>query len=725
MAMTRPEMIWHPDFLRQATKLDASMTRRVLIALQQFAENPDHPSLNLHPIEGDRSGRLHSIRVTQDVRVLLSKQGNLYTALDTDHHDALYARARRGRFLASPSTGYIGFAEPSDELEVGPDEVRHRPARVTVPERRPFDHWTDEEMCKVHLGDDEIELLRGCLDESDVCDLADHLDEETMDLVFEVFEKTPGQFATQTLDPEADAEARLRRAIADNGAINGLSQILSAEEIHQLASAPIEEWMVFLHPDQRAAATRRYEGPARVGGSAGTGKTVVGLHRAVALAQRFAEEEDQPRAILFTTYIKSLPPVFENLYRRLPGARPGAVEFVHIDKLAAKVCRDAGRPAHVDGRSIDAAFAKAWKSTVTAGSPLDQLGLTKQYVRDEVTAVIKGRCLSSLAEYLDIERTGRRTRLLAGHRAQVWLLKEAWDEEMSARGTVDFVDVVVRAADLASAREQPTYRAAIIDEAQDLSLAGLRLVRALVNGSGPDRPDGLLVVGDGAQRIYAGGFTLRQAGLEVRGRTTVLRSNYRNTAEIIASAMAVAGDEPIDDLGDEHLRADAAADARRDGRRPQYIACGSMADQMVEVARQIEAVCADEAGGVDLGDVAVCAATNAVVAKVETALGRARVPFVDLKKYEGRSTPKVKVGTFHRVKGLEFKMVLLVGLGEGEFPRQLSGVEAAEEAESISMQISSLFVAMTRARDHLVLLGTGDPAEPVARAGDAIEATST
>jgi superfamily I DNA/RNA helicase len=127
-----------------------------------------------------------------------------------------------------------------------------------------------------------------------------------------------------------------------------------------------------------------------------------------------------------------------------------------------------------------------------------------------------------------------------------------WDQELETAGVMDFPDVVLRARDHARRRLEPSYRAAIIDEAQDLTLVGLQLVRNLVNGHGSDRPDGLVIVGDGAQRIYAGGFTLRQAGVEVRGRTAVLRTNYRNTAEIVQAAMALAGGEQVDDLGDSY-----------------------------------------------------------------------------------------------------------------------------------------------------------------------------
>jgi len=162
----------------------------------------------------------------------------------------------------------------------------------------------------------------------------------------------------------------------------------------------------------------------------------------------------------------------------------------------------------------------------------------RRYGEEEIRAVIKGRGVRKIDGYLAMERTGRRTRFGEPLRLQTWDLMQEWDSQMAARGTVDFPDVVLRARDHARRRASPAYRAAIVDEAQDLTLVGLQLVRALVNGpDGTDPADGLLIVGDGAQRIYAGGFSLRQAGVETRGRTTVLRVNYRNTQEIIDSAM--------------------------------------------------------------------------------------------------------------------------------------------------------------------------------------------
>src|SRR5690606_7821411 len=310
----------------------------------------------------------------------------------------------------------------------------------------------------------------------------------------------------------------------------------------EVLTRPIEDWMIFLHPDQRATVTRHYQGPARVRGAAGTGKTVVGLHRAAWLAKR-NRENGVDRPVLFTTFIKSLPPVFESLYARMPDTREGEVEFVHLDRLARLVCAEAGDDVRTIPPDINAAVNEACKKTLATGSPLVTANLGRQYLRDEITSVIKGRGLTSLDIYLEVARTGRQAPMARAQREQVWDLMLAWDEAMAARGTIDFVDAVIRARDHARRLQAPWYSAVIVDEAQDLSLVGLQLVRALVNApGGQDVPNGLMLLGDGAQRIYAGGFKLRQAGVEVRGRTTVLQTNYRNTREIIGTALAVAGD---------------------------------------------------------------------------------------------------------------------------------------------------------------------------------------
>src|SRR3546814_3556231 len=181
-------------------------------------------------------------------------------------------------------------------------------------------------------------------------------------------------------------------------------------------------------PDQRSVLFRSYSGPARVRGFAGSGHTVLALHRAAELAQRYNDDSELP--ILFPTFIKTLPLVFEQLYDRLPNAVPNRVRFLNVDKLAFEVCRDADDRPALDPRAIDAALASAWKLVATQGSPIAKAGLTKAYMRDEVNAVIKGRGISSLDEYLVVERTGRGTRFGEPLRRQAWERSEEHTSEL-------------------------------------------------------------------------------------------------------------------------------------------------------------------------------------------------------------------------------------------------------------------------------------------------------
>ena len=478
--------------------------------------------------------------------------------------------------------------------------------------------------------------------------------------------------------------------------------------------------MVFLHPEQRALVERRFDGPAFIRGAAGTGKTVVALHRAAALAKRFNDlsewKKRKSRPVLFTTFIRSLPPVFENLYRQLPTAVRGAVDFVSVDVLAQRVCRKARKPPRLNPTAADHAFKAACQSVIGHDSPLCRSGVSRAYLRDEVTRVLKGRGIDSLDAYMAAEVPDRRVPFSKAMREQTWELLSEWDSKLSEVGIEDFADVVRRARDIVRDRRKPTYEAAIVDESQDLTLVSLELIRALVNGrSAKDRPDALFLVGDGAQKLYPGGFTLSEAGVDVRGNSVTLRVNYRNPPEILRAAMACAGSEQVDDLGEVYRRGDFRPKTVRSANaKPSLVRVGDIDAQIGHVIEQIRLLRHQDVN-LGLGDIGVFAPSNDLVDRTISRFEDAEIACQPLAKYEGLSTGAIKVGTFNRAKGLEFKVVFLLDLSI--FPgRRRPAKAAAENDERMALHVSQLFVAMTRARDGLFLLCGDGPSEVISKA---------
>ncbi|MEZ5278966.1 MAG: 3'-5' exonuclease [Acidimicrobiales bacterium] len=711
---------------------DDSYLGNLMETLAELRSQPfQNPKLQTHDVGTARNGKkVYSSDVggrRSDRRLIWQLFNNTIVVLLYGTH-AVLDRAKRMRIDFDPNDRVVTVFEQTSDAS---DERPYHLERQSI--GKLFMAWTDAELAELGFPEPTVAVMRGVNTDSELLDLEGSMDAAHFEMAFNLvaFGNASGEEAaraerealpepTPADKPEVtDEDRELELQLTDPRAGAWFTRT-EPEFLREVMSKPIEDWMIFLHPDQRTIVTRNFEGPAQVRGSAGTGKTVVGLHRAAWLAERNREAGEQ-KPLLFTTFIKSLPPVFEALYLRLPGTRAGEVEFVHIDRLASQICTAADDRLVTAPKEIDAAFEAAYRRHVYPGTPLGEAGFTKQYVRDEITAVIKGRAISSLDEYLEIRRTGRKAPMGSQQRSHVWQVMEEWDADMARRGTVDFPDVVLRARDHARNLPQARYSGVVVDEAQDLSLAGLQLIRALANAPDlVDRANGLLLLGDGAQRIYTGGFTLRQAGLEVRGRSSVLRTNYRNTRQILSAAMAVAGEAEVDDLGETFRRGEAPVDALRSASAPLLIEAASFDDQLSYLAESVGKLVDHDTFAT--GDIGILVPTNRMVSQVVARLSSERIPAQDLAKYDGQPSDLVKVGTYHRAKGLEFKAVFLPGLSDGTFPREADPGQPVEEAtEAEELALSQLFVAMTRARDLLVALYNGKPSSALASHLDVFE----
>ena len=472
--------------------------------------------------------------------------------------------------------------------------------------------------------------------------------------------------------PDLPSEAEVQAAILDS-----------------LMSAPVEEWMTFLHPDQAKVILRSFNGPSRIRGGAGTGKTVLGLHRAAQLARSSPDAR-----VLVTTFVKTLPAVLGSLLRRLAPDVVDRVEFRGVHEFAGGLLAERGVRIRLDGRVATALLHKTWASE--PGRALAAIEDNYEYWREEIESVIKGRGFTSFDEYANCARPGRRRSLGINQRRAVWDYFAAYNRALRAAEVHDFADQILLAEAELQRSPLTRYSAVIVDEAQDLSLAMIRMLHSLVG----DAPDAFTLIGDGQQSIYPGGYTLAEAGISVANRGVVFDVNYRNTAEILERAeLIVSGDRYADIEGNMDAPTAPSRTAARHGESPIGRVFSTAAEHDTAVAERVRSVTQSLDTG--LGDVAVLCTSNARVKDAITILSRAGVPTVSLLDYDGTQTGAVKVGTINRAKGLEFKQVLLPWTRQELLSPAAGGTQGLPESlmEREERDRRVLYVGMTRARD--------------------------
>lgn len=510
-------------------------------------------------------------------------------------------------------------------------------------------------------------------------------------------------------------EAELRARLTATSSATEVVEVTTSAQIRKLLDGSIEEWMVYLHPSQRAIANATFNGPARVRGGPGTGKTVVALHRARVLGRQRVQAPDK---VLLTTFLNTLPKVWVSLMGLLDARALERLDVRNIDVLARDLVAEANGGALNIASSSDR--QKLVEPLLKRHGLDGAMAANSQLLLDEFDAFLAGRGIDELDDYLALRRRGGGSGLPRADRERVFAAFEEYRSGLRKRRLFDWPQIRNEALRLATEGAGPRYDGVIIDEAQDLSAVGMRLLLTL------DRSEHhrhFLIVGDGQQSIYPGGFSLREIGIDIVGRSRVLTANWRNTWNVWTAAKAVIEGTQFDDLDDD-------VGLRPTGEEPEPLTVGEPAELHVlrSPAEELEFLAALVGerleAGVDPGDIAVLVEVRKKADAVIKALGAVGVAAHRLERYEGEHADGVLVGTFNRAKGLEFKEVFIPGMAAAEWPSRWflpPDLIGDARADRLALQLRTLFVGMTRARDRLVLLSGGDPCEPVRQADWALD----
>jgi superfamily I DNA/RNA helicase len=483
---------------------------------------------------------------------------------------------------------------------------------------------------------------------------------------------------TEAYDPE-DLDAAVARSTDRVVLVDG------PEELMAVFRHPFALWQVYLHPLQRSVVDTSYSGSARVTGGPGTGKTVVALHR----ARRLAEAGEGQ--VLLTTFTSTLSESLSAGVKLLVESRAVAdrIEVLHVDKLAHRIFREQHGPPAL----LRPADEKALWSSIT--KDLDA-PFTEAFLSQEWRQVVLGQEVDSAEKYLAAKRTGRGRRLGPRQKAQVWQAVWEFEKDLCERNLWTHETVQVEAAKILRQQVAKPYRHVVVDEAQDLSPEQWRLLRA----AAPVGADDLFIAGDTHQRIYNSRVSLRDVDIHVSGRSSKLKVNYRTTAEILSWSLGLLRGERIDDM-DGGLDSIAGCRSEVHGRLPDLHGFSS---RDIELQRLTETLRGWLASGVEPAEIGIATRSNQLASSILQTLRSESIPLHALANGQN-GHDAISVGTMHRMKGLEFRCLAVVGVGTHLVP-PASAITPIDEDESTHRQDLQrerclLFVACTRAREQL------------------------
>ncbi|GAA0950936.1 UvrD-helicase domain-containing protein [Nonomuraea longicatena] len=684
-------------------KEDKSRLRKTIEMFQQLTIDQLHSPRGVHleKVQGAKDDRIRTVRITRSWRgvVLAPDDGtDVFVLLRVMAHDAAYDWAVPWKFSVNAVT---------NTLEVRNEAVIEQlvPSMREAAEQAPkllFERHSDTILRDLGIDDQVLEAVRTIIDKAQLESFAKFLPEEQAEVLQFLAEGFTSQEVYRDIIAERrqapDASGSLAVAIANTP--SRIALVTGPQELADILDKPFSVWRIYLHSSQRRVAYRpSYNGSAQVTGGPGTGKTVVALHRVKHLLYTRPGSR-----IMLTTYTNVLAgSLRESLGLLIDDPEKLArVEVTTVNSFAYRtVQRLAGRVPSIIN---DADERHLWRRI------RERLGLqwTEQFLEQEFRHVVLAQRVTSLDEYLKVERRGRGTRLSAQQRERLWEAMEAFRSDLRMTGSTTHLQLCDRATLQLGGADLATYGFdhLVVDEAQDLHPAQWRLLRAAV----PEGPDDLFITGDPHQRIYDSKVTLSSLGIAVAGRSGKLRVNYRSTAQILDWATKVIDGVPVEDVGGPGPDSLAGYISVLSGRLPHATGFQHEQDEATAVVEKVKEWIGQ---GIRPAEIAVTARFNILLDRIGERLAAAHIPAVRMKDQPGAAVEGVRLATMHAMKGLEFRCVAVAGVTARALPfdKEVTPqeVDRLQHESDMLRQRCLLFVACTRARESLHVSWNGTP----------------
>lgn len=676
------------DFLTTFAKLPRQIQGKTTEFVNKFRNNPTAPGINYEKISQRMDNKIYSVRIDDTYRGIVVRQPEtgVYLLLWVDHHDEAYQWAARKRCDVNPKTGAIQVYDVQTVTEV-----------ISKPEEQSlFHNVSDDELQILGLPEAQIEYVRTLTNKEKFYAAESSLPRDAYENLSWIVEGIPVSEVLEMAEEEhadVSSEEDLLSALETPSTLKSFIVVEGEDELRKIMAEPLEKWRVFLHPTQRKLVRKNYSGPARVLGGAGTGKTVVAMHRAKYLASRL----ESGQRILITTFTANLAAdIRENLKKICTVEELRKMEVIHLDAWVNQFLREAGFSAQI---GYDKEMMPLWEQAVLLSNV--DLPYDENFYAEEWNRVVIAQEALTLEKYVKARRNGRGTRLDRKKRMLVWKVLENYQNLMKENQIRDINTAMYESEKLlATMSHRPKYAHVIVDEGQDFSDNAYRLLRAL---AGEEHANDLFIVGDSHQRIYRNHPILSKCGINVRGRSSILKINYRTTEEIRKYAFALLNGISFDDL-DEDVDLGDKCQSLTHGEKPEVQNFSDAGAEFQYVVNEIEML---KESGISLNDICIVARTKKLVDDYIAQFTKVGIRSYAIKrnKTDNRNYDGIRVATMHRVKGLEFKYVFVVAVNNRIVPlaSAMNHTDRISETESLTSEKCLLYVAMTRAQKGFIL----------------------
>ena len=534
----KPTVAISTDFLTAYAALPRQKQGKVTEFFNKFRNDPMHPGINFEKINEGIDKNICSVRIDDTYRgiVVREPESNVYILLWVDHHDEAYAWAKRKKCSINKLTGSVQIFDVQEVIE----------EQKAIDEPALFANISDEVFKKIGLPEEQLPMIKAIKTLEGLHLLKAAIPEEA----FEGLEWLGNGFSVEevlnTLYPETEKvevkENDFAAALQTDTSRKSFVIVEGEEELQAIMQEPLEKWRIFLHPTQRKVVEKNFNGPARVLGGAGTGKTVVAMHRAKMLASNLESNEK----ILFTTYTKNLAEdIKDNLRKICTAEEMKRIDIINLDAWVSNFLRRQGYEYQI---VYDEEVDKAWRDAIAIAG--GDLNFVENFYKDEWVKVVQAQEVYDKVSYCKASRIGRGVRLDRKVRMQIWDVFDEYQNIMNEKLQRDVETAMYECRKILENKKLTgQYTSIIVDEGQDLSPSAYRLLRSL---AGDEHRNDIFIVGDSHQRIYRNKAVLSKCGINVRGRSSYLRINYRTTEEIRKFAFGLLNGVSFDDLDDDY-----------------------------------------------------------------------------------------------------------------------------------------------------------------------------